>query len=1363
MPDPSLCSMASAEATLSGASPSRTRAGAFPSFSWENYTDSAGSGQCRAEISRPPDSSGTGIGHLEYTAHKPPPPLTEAELRYYAALPPVYLQPPIYSWTSSARARTSPQPFIQQRVLFDEVHRKIIHQRIGCPPSALPGTLGTQLGKLELQASPLSTGSDPDLQALSGQTLSFHRSTAQSPASALGGAHTPQLHGNGSCSFLLCVDTREKQRSRGHKQSASASGSSKDEEGKDVVISFNKGLASILRFSPCGRYLLYVAPPAQPSLPSSGSGSPRVPPSPRGGGGRGEATGGAAASASEAMPEGGTATLQEEVEIGIVDTVAPQAGPVVLLPVEGTVGGERGKDGAHAGGILQAFWLPSLVPAETEANICVITRQGVEIFTFVFEPPSVRQVRRLPQPCNLAWAVLCPFPSTPSTTMSSRAPSVFSRSPSTASRARGPTRPSVLAAGERRPAVAGAFVLAVAARALQPFLLKWNENGVPGVTLAKLPKIELNLPQWQTLQQQEVHFLLVYGVVYCIHVDQAAGRISMRTLTGHLQPDIVLDCLQPGPMEVSVVDDLILVHHQRLRSTLIYDIYDYPALPTAPFSVSLSSSLSSAAAAKTVRAVTPLVHHSVAGTRPSPSFEESAGRDEDEAGRSASLSKRSVSQQLDDVELQTVDFDTARFVGGEFVMDEEGGHMYILALNHDVLMHLLLLERQSLSFALQVMQQRSGCRRHVLRLLQHALRLRTPLSDLSPVLMLVNQRYRSAVESVPDEFLLTGKRRDPNEPDADGTSKERGSGLRAGGKEEAGKSPKDAGHSDRARLVGSGEVKAKAQAAEHAKTGATENRGRKQEEEGRTRVAFERLIAWVGDATIVTERDVVLSAFYPYVVETLDLPPGQLLLEAAFDLPPGTASSLSSSLCRKIPSHSLPASPLAAPCGCPGQFCGAITRSPAGKDGVGWRRGDPRSGSWESEGPSASPPPTAVGGEGGTEVSGDGSGFFGGGQLSSYSSEIPYVLSAALEYMRLLLGQQVLPHRVLQTFIFDACVFYKRGDILRQLLQYHVLLDSPGMLKRLYIVWQQLRMRRRCLASAIDERWTRQTCLDMALRQRDWGTIVEILIELKQYTRVVPLLQRYAVSYYPLRDFLRAVAADVEAQESQPGLLQHILACVRAWVNEATVSASGLALPNLTDCSLWLPHDLTAAAAPKQLPALLHEFSEKQLSNSSVDTAELSRRDSAASRGDERDDEPGEAGAQRQTLESEGEAAAEEAKKREPVEERKANGGVDRRDATGKDEKRSGGHRVRLDGEAGNGNSEAGSEEEERRRQELEAHVVDWEEIGEISAALVEESEISDSEQSADTMFSFEAHHHLVVASLGESHLDEARTTHFSA
>lgn len=62
------------------------------------------------------------------------------------------------------------------------------------------------------------------------------------------------------------------------------------------------------------------------------------------------------------------------------------------------------------------------------------------------------------------------------------------------------------------------------------------------------------------------------------------------------------------------------------------------------------------------------------------------------------------------------------------------------------------------------------------------------------------------------------------------------------------------------------------------------------------------------------------------------------------------------------------------------------------------------------------------------------------------------------------------------------------------------------------------------------------------------------------------------------------MAADVQAQEAQPGLFQHILACIRAWANEAALS-SYLAPPNLAECALWLPHALGPAGAPKQLPS----------------------------------------------------------------------------------------------------------------------------------------------------------------------------------
>lgn len=152
------------------------------------------------------------------------------------------------------------------------------------------------------------------------------------------------------------------------------------------------------------------------------------------------------------------------------------------------------------------------------------------------------------------------------------------------------------------------------------------------------------------------------------------------------------------------------------------------------------------------------------------------------------------------------------------------------------------------------MQQRAGCRRQVLRLLQHALRLQTPLQDLFPVLQLVNQRYRAAVESIPDQLLCrssTGSAQlsCPNKNSArqvavseDASS---GDGSLGGSKSRGGGATASNGGDAVPRGLTVGGAAAK----------------------GKARVALEQLVASVGDGTVLTERDVVLSVLYPYVVE----------------------------------------------------------------------------------------------------------------------------------------------------------------------------------------------------------------------------------------------------------------------------------------------------------------------------------------------------------------------------------------------------------------------------------------------------------------------------------------------------------------
>lgn len=80
---------------------------------------------------------------------------------------------------------------------------------------------------------------------------------------------------------------------------------------------------------------------------------------------------------------------------------------------------------------------------------------------------------------------------------------------------------------------------------------------------------------------------------------------------------------------------------------------------------------------------------------------------------------------------------------------------------------------------------------------------------------------------------------------------------------------------------------------------------------------------------------------------------------------------------------------------------------------------------------------------------------------------------------------------------------------------------------------------------------------------------------LLQHKEVIPLLRHHGACDFPLKIILRAVAADVEAQKEQPGLLQHVLGHIRAWINECKarelVGAPPCPPPNLRDCGAWLP------------------------------------------------------------------------------------------------------------------------------------------------------------------------------------------------
>lgn len=108
--------------------------------------------------------------------------------------------------------------------------------------------------------------------------------------------------------------------------------------------------------------------------------------------------------------------------------------------------------------------------------------------------------------------------------------------------------------------------------------------------------------------------------------------------------------------------------------------------------------------------------------------------------------------------------------------------------------------------AVQVLQNRVSCKAHVLRLTLHALRLEIGLPELQQLLLLLNQKYRQAIELVPLSLLSA-----------------EGAPL------------------------------------------PTPQGGSKQQ--GKATIPLDVLLQCVGSHTVVTERDIVFGVFYPFVLQ----------------------------------------------------------------------------------------------------------------------------------------------------------------------------------------------------------------------------------------------------------------------------------------------------------------------------------------------------------------------------------------------------------------------------------------------------------------------------------------------------------------
>lgn len=191
----------------------------------------------------------------------------------------------------------------------------------------------------------------------------------------------------------------------------------------------------------------------------------------------------------------------------------------------------------------------------------------------------------------------------------------------------------------------------------------------------------------------------------------------------------------------------------------------------------------------------------------------------------------------------------------------------------------------------------------------------------------------------------------------------------------------------------------------------------------------------------------------------------------------------------------------------------------------------------------------------------------------------PYILSAVISYLRSLLSMQILPHKILQCFVFDLCLYFRQEHTLQQLLHYHVLLDSPELVQRLH----RLAKTRNCS-------WASQSCLDMALRVREFSTVVDMLLLARQYLDIVPFLVNQREVSFKISKLLHRLEEDETARKDDPELFDHVLTEIRLWRKEAEMlqtspmgelqaldstaipnAQAAVVSPDLEGCEKWFP------------------------------------------------------------------------------------------------------------------------------------------------------------------------------------------------
>eukprot|EP00397_Hematodinium_sp_SG-2012_P030019 GEMP01031759.1.p1 GENE.GEMP01031759.1~~GEMP01031759.1.p1 ORF type:complete len:662 (+),score=142.96 GEMP01031759.1:144-2129(+) len=159
----------------------------------------------------------------------------------------------------------------------------------------------------------------------------------------------------------------------------------------------------------------------------------------------------------------------------------------------------------------------------------------------------------------------------------------------------------------------------------------------------------------------------------------------------------------------------------------------------------------------------------------------------------------------------------------------------------------------------------------------------------------------------------------------------------------------------------------------------------------------------------------------------------------------------------------------------------------------------------------------------------------------------PYFVLAVTGYMRSLLNKSILPHRILQGFVFDILIIFRQHHLLQQMLHYHVLIDSEDILSRL-----------RHLALETRERWIVQACQDMAHRLKDYSLVAEILLGVDRPFDALAFVISRGLSEYPLRNiFAQLDSDDVDSAAAE----------VQNWMVQ--LADTDREVPNLEGCERW--------------------------------------------------------------------------------------------------------------------------------------------------------------------------------------------------